>query len=633
MNVGSVQFENTSISTGINGTVNGDVLIQAETSFNNGTDITISQTSNNGDTVKVHTEVTTETPLTSTIKFDTPAGQSRDPPPSRHVSLDGRTDIMSNFLRDEYEKIRNLTDEEVCDACVKAGIIHPIETHGDIHVSQKGIDRAKLQGQLADFNAFTKFMQQPNKKTLHLGDGIVTTDSMELWVAEEKISMKKRRTTGLMATDDGVYKWVYWRDGAGVVRSSVPKDGNAVVKTFRAMRWPKRFQRWRVFSFHGRDAHTPWERHTYVNSLGSSPASSSTLVSIEKHEQPPEQKPEKLVETKSFFGLEENISCTLLRVETIEALKRYCQGDYYGFMDLVHTHKSLITMDIRHNLNRGPIFSGAMVGYALNILVKASLAEFIPQETLAFVRDIMFHYLANRNLKARSEWGIKEWRADAFDTAHFNARNHFSDEFSDGFFSECQEVIRSGYGDTQEERCKSGAAVAAMLYTACLAAMDAADSDNARYAQNLVSAVGVITNAANSLIMAAPIPGASVITSNLLEPLSGEIKQKIQNRYKRGALRACVVKNFRETYVLGALRGERISGMRHRHENEYEKMVGDERTKFLDTLKRRRVLGRKYIDVARMYVSALGEEWPLIDAIDEETYASLTQITVALTRK
>jgi hypothetical protein len=73
--------------------------------------------------------------------------------------------------------------------------------------------------------------------------------------------------------------------------------------------------------------------------------------------------------------------------------------------------------------------------------------------------------------------------------------------------------------------------------------------------------------------------------------------------------------------------------MRHRHENEYEKLVGDERTKFLDMLKKRRGMGRKYIEVARMYVSALGEEWPSIDAIDEETYASLTKITVAVSHK
>jgi hypothetical protein len=650
MNGDSTQFNGDSM-------VSGDILIQTEMSGNSATEVTISQTSNttNGDNVNIHTEVTTDTPMASTtIQFDTPAHQTigaiespQTPPPTRphldhHLSLDGRTDIISHFMREEYRKIADLTDDEVYEACIKAGIVNPMQTHGNVHFTQKveHIAGEKLRDQLADFNTFTQYLKQPNKKTLHLGDGIVKSDLVELWVGEEKVEMKRKRTTGLGTPDDGVYKWVYWRDGAGVVRTSVAKGGNAVVKTFRAMRWPKKYQRWRVFSFNGRDAHTPWERHNYANRLQkSSPSLSSTNSTFATLEKPGAKENSitpsttKIVETKTFYGTEENFTCTLLRVETIEALRLYCEGDYYGFMDMIHAHKSLITMDIRHNLNRGPIFSGAMVGYALNILVQASLRQFIPQETLACVRDIMYHYLANRNLKARSHFGILKWRADAFDTAHFNARNHFSDEFSDGFFSECQEVIRCGYGDTQEERCKSGAAVSAILYTASLAAMDAADSDNALYAQNLVSAVGVIANAANSLIMAAPVPGASMITSNLLGPLSAEIKQKIQNRYTKGALRGCVVKSFRETYVLGALRGERISGMRHRHENEYERMVGDERTKFLDMLKKRRGMGRKYIDVARMYVSALGEEWPSIAAIDEETYASLTKITVAVSHK
>jgi hypothetical protein len=155
--------------------------------------------------------------------------------------------------------------------------------------------------------------------------------------------------------------------------------------------------------------------------------------------------------------------------------------------------------------------------------------------------------------------------------------------------------------------------------------MDKADVDNAKEAQNLCSAVGVIANAANSLIMAAPVPGASMVSSNLLAPLSNMIKEKIQNRYTKGALRSCVIRNFRDTYVLGALRGERIPGMRHRHENEAIDMSPAERAKFVEMMRKRREMGRHYISFCMMYVSALGEEWPSIAAVDEETYSVLTR--------
>jgi hypothetical protein len=500
------------------------------------------------------------------------------------------------------------------------------------------VEHEKLRDELADFNAFTKFMQRRDKTVLQLGDGIVK-GGMELWIGEDQVNIKRKRTTGLASADDGAYKWVYWKDGSGVVRTAIRKEGSAVVKTLRAMRWPKRRQRWRVFSIHDRDAHAPWERNPYINRLQvqkeklDDPSTDPTSVDIEKSFARISQSPippspttgTNIVQRKIFWGTEENLVCSLLRVETIDALYLYCTGDYDGFMKKVHTHKSLITQDFIHNLNRGPIFSGAMVGYALETLVKSSLKEFIPQETLAYVRDIMFHYLANRNLKPESDWGQLKWRASAFDTSHFNARNHFSEEFSDGFFSECQNVICCGYGDTQEERCKSGAAVSALLYTACLAAMDKADADNAKEAQSLCSAVGVIANAANSLIMAAPIPGASMVSSNLLAPLSNMIKDKIQNQYTKGALRSVVVRNFRDTYVLGALRGERISGMRHRHENEAVNMPPAEKAKFMEMMKKRRQMGRRYISFCMMYVSALGEEWPSIAAVDEETYSVLTK--------
>src|SRR2546423_1426432 len=380
------------------------------------------------------TEITVESPL----NIESP----QTPPPehphlAHHFSLDGRTDMFSNFLREEYTTIAELTDDEVFQASLGAGIINTVSELGrkfSLHEFGR-VEHEKLRDELADFNAFTRFMLHHDKKVLHLGDGIVEGD-MELWIGEDKVNIKRKRTTGLVSADDGAYKWVYWKDGSGVVRTAIRKEGSAVVKTFRAMRWPKRLQRWRVFSFHDRDAQAPWDRNPYINRLqkekSAAPSNGPPDIGLEKSgaiisESPITTTPTiNTVQRKIFWGTEENLVCSLLRVETIDALALYSVGDYYGFMDRVHTYKSLITQDLIHNLNRGPIFSGAMVGYALENLVKSSLKEFIPQETLAYVRDIMFHYLANRNLKPESDWGQLKWRASAFDTSHFNARNHFS---------------------------------------------------------------------------------------------------------------------------------------------------------------------------------------------------------------
>jgi hypothetical protein len=261
-----------------------------------------------------------------------------------------------------------------------------------------------------------------------------------------------------------------------------------------------------------------------------------------------------------------------------------------------------------------------MVGYALEHLVKASLTEYIPHETFQYVRDIMYHYLANRNLHPSIRG---KWQAIAFDTTDFNAMNYMSNDFCDGFFAECQDVIRVGYGDTVEQRCRSGAIVMALLYSASIAAMDVADKDNAVYAQNLCRSVGVIFNVAESLVLASPIPQASIINTTLLEPFAGLIRKKIHDRYVDGALRKCVVDVFRDMYIVGALRGERISGMRRRHERDLHGLLGDEKIKFQQLMKKRRELGRKFVDMAQMYVSSIGEEWPVVAAIDEDIFESL----------
>jgi len=265
-----------------------------------------------------------------------------------------------------------------------------------------------------------------------------------------------------------------------------------------------------------------------------------------------------------------------------------------------------------------------MVSHALSAVVRASLEEYIPHQTMSYVRDMMYHYLANRDLHIVTHLKGSYWSPRPFDTADFNAASHVYDDFHRRFFKEVQEVMRQGYGDTVDQRIKSGAAVCAVLYTACLLAMDVADDDNVLHAQNLVRAVGVAFDAANSLIMASTLPQASLITTLLLMPMALVIKDKITGRYRRGALKEAVVKWFRETYVIGAIRGERISGFRNRREDEIESLPEAEKEQFLAMMKRRRTFGKKFEAMTRMYVNALGEEWPGISFVDEECFESLS---------
>jgi hypothetical protein len=299
---------------------------------------------------------------------------------------------------------------------------------------------------------------------------------------------------------------------------------------------------------------------------------------------------------REFLGVVENRLCTLLRLETIEAFRVYCQRDFRSFMESVHQHKNLITLDIRNNLNRGPIFSAGMVAYALQKLIESSLNEYLPYEDLKYVRDIMFHYLANRNLRFHRF----KWRPRAFDTRDFNAMNYLDDEYCDGFFKEMQGIIRRGYGETEQERVKSGAAVTAILYVSCLTAMDTADKDNAHHAQNLVTAVTIAYMASEALVLAAPVPKATYFDNYLLKPLSTEITNKIENRYTSGALRSAIETTFRDTYVIGALQGRRIPGMRLLPEDSSE------------ISPKKRKLGKEYLGHVRMFVEALGETWPRV---------------------
>lgn len=552
-----------------------------------------------------------------------PIEPSHPPPPTRQTTQ--APSVGHHPAQHIARKLAHLTDEQVYKACTAAGIVkHPgDEPPRGTHLAAR-VHHDSLREQFDDFDAFTKYMNDPFKRPPGLDRGLPKAGLFQLRVSQEKVHIKQD-SKSWDEDRQGSFRWVYFRDAAGVIRSSIAKDGTGIVKTVRTIRWPSRWDRWSAFSFNGRDAHKPWERHRFVNQLQLriESANSSTDV-LEKpgshHPQRHVAEPQSVI----YTGAHENSKCTLLRVETVHALKVYCQGDYPTFLSLLHTHKTLITQDIKANLNRGPIYNAAMVTQALSAVVKASLEEYIPQTTMAYVRDIMFHFLANRDLVLEDRFNGAKWSPRAFDTSDFNAASHISTEFHGGFFREVIEIIRQGYGPTIETRIKSGAAVCAVLYTASLMAMDVADEDNALYAQDLVRAVGIVFNAANSLVLASPIAQASMITSNLLIPMASQIKDKINNRYRRGALRESVVKWFRDTYVVGAIRGERIPGIRFRREDEVADLPDVEKGQFLNMMKRRRALGRKFEKMTHMYVNALGEQWPCIEFVDEETYASLS---------
>jgi len=671
--------------------------------------------------------------------------RTRDAPLSTRPTFP-HNDSLSRSLREQHQAVASLPDAAVFDACVQHGIIPPSPRLPRKALANK-VQMESLREQLADFNAFSQFMNS-GKLPISLGEGLSPGESAELWVREMKIEVH-RKGTGLGENDDGTYQWVFSRDSKGAIRSMMPPDANAMVKNRRMAQWPGKLKRWSHLSFVGRDANTPWSRHRYFDQLKESKEKSSdaksvecsstqSLVSTESEDtvvnaisiceefrrfhrysvvgegftglQPiPQVKDSvvvdrmhtirhsmvsfapgnaterfgevwmdketisvvdslrarreangeatlKLIDKQSytarkdstenkvekplpplpldsssdlvtsdanfreFLGVFENLYCTLLRVETIKALRLYCNGDFLGFMELIHQYKNAITLDIRNNLNRGPIFTAAMVGYALEKLVQSSITEYIPYENLKYMRDIMFHYLANRNLHLRHRLEGLKWRPIAFDTRDFNAMNYLDDEYCDGFFKEMQNIIRRGYGNTEQSRWKSGAVVNALLYVSCLTAMDTADQDNAHHAQNLVRSVTVAYMASEALVLAAPIPKTTYIDDYFLKPLLTEVTNKIQNRYSSGALRSALVTTFRDTYVLGALRGERIPGMRILSEEQLAKLPEPERTRREVLLKKRREIGYQYLRLVRMYVEALGETWPNVMPYDRYYY-------------
>src|SRR5271154_2649819 len=112
----------------------------------------------------------------------------------------------------------------------------------------------------------------------------------ELWVGGREIRL-----------GDGVYKWVFWKDGSGVIRTCVGKRGNESLRLHRERRWPRCVQRWMAFSFNKRAGHKPWERTPLITNVLSGienydiyEKSQATISEVERTEVP--------AKTKTFWG-------------------------------------------------------------------------------------------------------------------------------------------------------------------------------------------------------------------------------------------------------------------------------------------------------------------------------------------
>jgi len=207
----------------------------------------------------------------------------------------------------------------------------------------------------------------------------------ELWVGEKEVWL-----------GNGVYKWVCWKDGADVIRTRMGSGGNEILNKYRKQRWPRRFQRWIACSFNKRSGHKPWERTQFTNLLTEIETSLDLDIDEKSNVFISEVEiPRTPAKTNVFWGSRINRDCTLLRLETIEALKMYCQHDYDGFMGTVHRYKTVITNDLCANTNSGPIFTAEMAKDAMQNLAATSWAAPVPHETIQYVRDIIQHHLSN----------------------------------------------------------------------------------------------------------------------------------------------------------------------------------------------------------------------------------------------
>jgi hypothetical protein len=193
----------------------------------------------------------------------------------------------------------------------------------------------------------------------------------ELWVGGREIRLA-----------DGVYKWVFWKDGNGVIRTRVGKRGNESLRLYREWRWPRRVQRWMAFSFNKRAGHKPWERTRFTNVLSGIESFNYDIYEKSQSTISEAECAEVKSKTKTFWGARINRDCTLFRVETIEALKMYCNEDYDGFINMVHRYKTVITNDLCENITSGPIFTAGMVKDTMQRLAATSWAGLVPDETI-----------------------------------------------------------------------------------------------------------------------------------------------------------------------------------------------------------------------------------------------------------
>jgi hypothetical protein len=382
------------------------------------------------------------------------------------------------------------------------------------------------------------------------------------------------------------------------------------------MRWPTYGQRLMALSFDGRATHKPWERERFANILIGEPTNydilekhTSVVSEIEVDEYP-------FAMSKVFWGLTTNRVFSLLRVETIKALKLYCQQDYEGFMKMIHKYKGLITEDICNNLNRGPIFSSGMVANALDVLVKAS-DQAIPNGTLGYIRDIVYHYLINRNLyPERSPFKKLNWHIGEFNPTHNAAMYYMSGESADGFFLECQSILPDEYGDTVKKCCDSIAALFAVFYTAFLSAMDRAGRENISYAQSIVTSVGVMATSIGRIVGTMPASGSRIIQNGLVTKLQKEVENNSKVRNWEGTLRWCLIENLGDMYLNGALTGERVPGMKYRRAH-ISVLSGAEEEKHDRLMHCREGWGRRFVTITGIYIRSLGERWSYIEGIDE----------------
>ena len=300
--------------------------------------------------------------------------------------------------------------------------------------------------------SLARYLRTPSTP-ISLGEGLIQSNLSQLWVGEQDIFLHEK----------DLYRWVSWKDPSGIVRTKQWTKNDAVAN-FRAERWSNPISRAMAFSFAKGDAHKPWERERFTDVLsGQSDILESVGMDIfeKTHFRVSEVEDDsQKAKTKMVWGTTMNRKFTLLRLETIEALKAYSQANYDEFMRLIEVHKDIITAELCSVFNRGPIFSPGMVAMALRNLLKNPDSV----ETNTYVKHIIHHYLVNCELYVgTSLFGRKKWRIPSITIDNLNL---FSETPCDLLLDECREFVY-GAGDlTMDQRRK----LAEMLSRICLTA-------------------------------------------------------------------------------------------------------------------------------------------------------------------